>query len=79
MLRLTFIMLSYFNENQSFIGFLVKKHFYLYAVELISLSQLKVSIFYVEVPGILVSNEAIVTDHVSSGRSIRGFILDFLL
>ena len=36
------------------IGFLVKKRLYLYAVELVSSNQLTVSIFYVEVPGILV-------------------------
>ncbi len=36
------------------IGFLVKTRFYLYAVELVSSNQLKVSIFHVEVPGILV-------------------------
>ena len=45
------ITLSYFKVSYT-IGFLVKKRFYLYAVELVSSNQLKVSIFHVEVPGI---------------------------
>ncbi len=38
------------------IGFLVKKLFYLYALELISSNQLQVSIFHTEVLGILVNH-----------------------
>ncbi len=50
------ITLSYFTEIQRSytIGFLVKKRFYLYAVELVNFNQLKVSIFHAEVPGTLV-------------------------
>ncbi len=49
------ITLSYFQIPYT-IGFLVKKRFYLYAVELVSSNQIKVSIFHVEVPGILVNH-----------------------
>ncbi len=52
------------------IGFLVKKRFYLYALELISSNQLKVSIFHAEVLETLVNHiklikEAII-DHITS-------------
>ncbi len=43
------------------IGFLVKKRFYLYAVELISSNQLKVSIFHVEA----------IIDHITSGAEFN--------